>query len=258
MPNPLKVFIYQNDHLGTPQKITAGNGTVVWSAKYNSFGEATIDIETVENNLRFAGQYEDAETGLHYNCFRYYDAELGRYLRTDPIGLIGGNNFYIYVENTPLKYIDPIALITFSPAVDQIIRDTISDIKKTSKKYCKSLPPKSLSDWEISWKEPIEYEVLIVFTDIFGAVGAAHWKKTQKIWENKLMQKRQICFSICGVSIEDGETYYEDRNKSTTLARDRTTAYRFSTGNNLSQGEKYWTFNPWTGKKVIGNIPPGS
>ena len=59
------VVIYQNDHLGTPQKLTAVNGAVVWSVKYSSFGEADVDpSSSITNNLRFPGQYEDSETGL--------------------------------------------------------------------------------------------------------------------------------------------------------------------------------------------------
>jgi RHS repeat-associated protein len=67
--------------------MTAGNGEVVWSAKYNSFGEAEVEVETIENNLRFPGQYEDTETGLYYNWNRYYDTETGRYNRTDPLSI---------------------------------------------------------------------------------------------------------------------------------------------------------------------------
>ncbi len=54
-----------------------------------------------------AGQYYDDETGLHNNLFRYYDPSIGRYLRTDPIGLAGGVNLYAYVINNPLKFVDP-------------------------------------------------------------------------------------------------------------------------------------------------------
>ena len=62
------MVIYQNDHLGTPQKLTAVNGAVVWSAKYYSFGEVLINLESiVENNLRAPGQYFDGETNFHYN-----------------------------------------------------------------------------------------------------------------------------------------------------------------------------------------------
>ena len=81
-------YFYSNDHLGTPQKMTGVNGGVVWEAKYSSFGEAEVKgTSSVENNLRFPGQYFDQETGLHYNYYRYYDPGIGRYLRADPISL---------------------------------------------------------------------------------------------------------------------------------------------------------------------------
>jgi uncharacterized protein RhaS with RHS repeats len=63
---------YLNDHLGTPQRMLDGSGRVVWAATYDSFGNARIDIGEVTNNLRLPGQYFDAETGLHYNRYRYY------------------------------------------------------------------------------------------------------------------------------------------------------------------------------------------
>ena len=104
-------YFYHTDHLGTPQKMTGTNGAVVWSAKYSSFGEATVEIGTVENNLRFPGQYYDGESGLHYNWHRYYDPINGRYLRVDPIGFTGGINFYFYTENNPINSIDPWGLV---------------------------------------------------------------------------------------------------------------------------------------------------
>jgi RHS repeat-associated protein len=57
-------------------------------------------------NLRFPGQYYDQETGLHYNYFRYYDPETGRYITSDPVGLGGGLNTYAYVGSNPLSWID--------------------------------------------------------------------------------------------------------------------------------------------------------
>jgi RHS repeat-associated protein len=79
---------------------------VVWAADYLPFGEVDVTVGTVENNLRFAGQYYDGETGLHYNYHRYYDPKLGRYLRADPIGLFGGMNSYLYSLANPINRID--------------------------------------------------------------------------------------------------------------------------------------------------------
>jgi RHS repeat-associated protein len=88
------------------------NGTLVWSADYRPFGQADITVNTVANNFRFPGQYWDNETGLHYNWHRYYDPGIGRYLRADPIGLNGGIIHYIYVQNDPVRWVDPNGLDT--------------------------------------------------------------------------------------------------------------------------------------------------
>jgi len=104
------VYYYHNDALGTPQKMTDSTGTVVWAADYKPFGEATITVSTITNNLRFPGQYFDAETGLLYNLNRDYNPNIGKYAQADPIGLFGGTNLYSYVENNPISFIDPLGL----------------------------------------------------------------------------------------------------------------------------------------------------
>ena len=113
------LYFYINDHLGTPQQLVDSQGAVVWQAAYLPFGEAQLRVGTVQNNLRFPGQYFDAETGLHYNWNRYYDPDTGRYLSPDPIGLNGGLNLYAYVGNDPVNWVDQEGLlgevITFHP-----------------------------------------------------------------------------------------------------------------------------------------------
>ncbi len=101
---------YQNDHLNTPQMLIRPNGAIVWQGQYDAFGEVTQTNTQVSNPLRFPGQYQDDETGLHYNWYRYYDNSIGRYVTSDPIGLDGGVNTYGYVYGNPLKYFDPYGL----------------------------------------------------------------------------------------------------------------------------------------------------
>ena len=106
-PDNKQVYYYQNDQLGTPYKIIDNSGFVVWSAKFDSFGQAHLDDNNqIVNNLRFPGQYFDEESGLHYNWHRYYDPALGRYISSDPIGLAGGANRYGYAYQNPVIYMD--------------------------------------------------------------------------------------------------------------------------------------------------------
>lgn len=103
-------YFYQNDHLGTPQQLTDRAGAVVWAATYKSFGAVQVTTNVIENPLRFPGQYEDGETGLYYNYFRFYHPGIGRYQRVDPIGMYGGINVYGYAFSNPIFWIDPFGL----------------------------------------------------------------------------------------------------------------------------------------------------
>jgi len=106
-----RIHAIHTDHLGTPQILTDENQQVVWQADYEPFGKVDITTELVTNNLRFPGQYFDEETGLHYNINRYFDPKFGRYITSDPIGLIAGTNTYGYVFQNPIVLIDPLGLM---------------------------------------------------------------------------------------------------------------------------------------------------
>jgi RHS repeat-associated protein len=101
------VRYYHTDHLQTPILLTDGSGAPLWQAEHFPFGAVFLNpVATVENNLRFPGQYFDQETGLHQNWFRDYDPAVGRYRESDLIGLEGGINTYAYVESNPQAFVD--------------------------------------------------------------------------------------------------------------------------------------------------------
>ncbi len=99
-----------------PRELTGAGGEIAWRAEYRAWGNtlrvqhiATRTGEPVYQPLRYQGQYFDAGTGLHYNRFRYYDPDAGRFISHNPPGLAGGINLYQYAPN-PLVWVDPLGL----------------------------------------------------------------------------------------------------------------------------------------------------
>ncbi len=101
------------DHQGTPRAITDESGSVLWQWPFagNAWGEQAPISNGYIYNLRFAGQYSDAETGFVHNGMRDYCPECGRFHQSDPTGLFGGQaSTYAYGNNNPLLNIDPLGL----------------------------------------------------------------------------------------------------------------------------------------------------
>jgi RHS repeat-associated protein len=117
------VGYYHCDQIGTPQELSDADGVIAWSAYYRAWGDAKEVIGDaarkagIRNALRFAGQYFDHETGLHYNRHRYYDPQTGRFISKDPIGLAGGIHPFQYAPN-PVQWIDPLGLDRIPNAVE--------------------------------------------------------------------------------------------------------------------------------------------
>jgi RHS repeat-associated protein len=100
-----RYFVFSN-HLSAPIRVEDEKGNVVWNADLAPYGAAHVSIGSgIEMPLRFPGHYFDSETGLHYNRFRYYSPEIGRYIQSDPVGIAGGLNVYAYTSN-PLRRVD--------------------------------------------------------------------------------------------------------------------------------------------------------
>lgn len=96
--------------------VSNASGVAVWKSSSLPFGQATVDEDPDGDsvlfslNKRLPGQYYDSETSQHYNYFRDYLPNIGRYIQTDPIGLAGGINRYAYVHNSPIQLYDPFGL----------------------------------------------------------------------------------------------------------------------------------------------------
>jgi RHS repeat-associated protein len=111
-----QLYYVYSDQINAAREITNAAGAVVWRADTTEPFGANLPNENVAGqgrfiyNQRFPGQYFDAETGLHYNYYRDYDPQSGRYVESDPIGLDGGINTYGYVDANPVSLVDPTGL----------------------------------------------------------------------------------------------------------------------------------------------------
>ncbi|MCE2030449.1 RHS repeat-associated core domain-containing protein [Sessilibacter corallicola] len=134
-----EIYHYHLDHLGTPQELTNNCGDIVWSARYKTYGNLALkDVDDVENNLRFQGQYFDQETGLHYNRHRYYNPNTGQFTQQDPIGLLGGLNNYQYAPN-PVGWVDPFG--QSCKEEKNLLKRVLSFFKKKDNKHSTDLVP---------------------------------------------------------------------------------------------------------------------
>ncbi|HEX7986075.1 MAG TPA: RHS repeat-associated core domain-containing protein, partial [Duganella sp.] len=116
-PTNSGVYYIHNDQINTPRLITnSADNHIVWRWDLaDPFGASSPDDMSQERsrfsyNLRFPGQYYDKEINLHHNYYRDYDAQTGRFIQSDPIGLGGGLNTYDYVQGNPISFTDPFGL----------------------------------------------------------------------------------------------------------------------------------------------------
>ena len=102
------------DHLGRPEVATDGNRQPVWRAGNHAFGREILQDAIGGLKLGFPGQYWDEGGGFWHNGMRDYDDEVGRYLQTDPAGLVAGTNTYAYASGNPITSLDPAGLDDFN------------------------------------------------------------------------------------------------------------------------------------------------
>ena len=107
-----EIHYFHCDQIGIPREMTDDEGNLVWFGDYYGWGKLKSETNvtgTAHQPFRLQNQYCDCETGLHYNFFRYYDSRIGRFNNQDPIGLVGGENFYAFAPNAQV-WVDPLGL----------------------------------------------------------------------------------------------------------------------------------------------------
>ncbi|ENC8436259.1 TPA: type IV secretion protein Rhs, partial [Escherichia coli] len=136
-----------SDLTGRPLMLFNSEGKTVWRPGQTSLWGLALSLPADTDypdprgeldpeaapGLLYAGQWQDAESGLCYNRFRYYEPETGMYLVSDPLGLQGGEQTYRYVPN-PLGYIDPLGLAKTSVPAEKIsLSDKARDLFRQGK-----------------------------------------------------------------------------------------------------------------------------
>ena len=101
---------YQHDALNSVTSLTNPVGALANTYTYDSFGKLSASTGTLTNPFQYTGREFDQETGIYFYRMRYFDQNVGRFLSEDPTGFHAGVNFYSYVANDPVRFVDPLGL----------------------------------------------------------------------------------------------------------------------------------------------------
>jgi RHS repeat-associated protein len=130
-----KQYSIVSDYLGTPIQMYDGQGNKTWDCTLDIYGKVVnfVGDSRCDCPFRFQGQYEDEETGLYYNRFRFYEPYSGSYINQDPIRLANNNpTFYAYVANTNLL-LDVFGLLIREETVNRKVSEKgLKGVKVTS------------------------------------------------------------------------------------------------------------------------------
>ncbi|MBU0678742.1 MAG: hypothetical protein KJ626_11565 [Verrucomicrobia bacterium] len=114
----LGVSIDVNDPGELMNPLNSGNGSIAATYAYEQmagleyapFGTLVSSQPNQTSRFLFNGKELDSASGLLYFGYRHYHPSSGRWLSRDPIGEQGGQHLYVFVENRPVVYVDPLGL----------------------------------------------------------------------------------------------------------------------------------------------------
>ena len=154
----IQIYNIHADHLNTPRVIVNQSNTPVWRWENTHAFGANLPNEDPDGNgtlfeyhPRFPGQYFDKETSLHYNYFRYYEPETGRYISPDPIGLAAGMNVWGYVRQNPVSFTDPTGEFAIVGAIVGVGFEVSMQAYKNYQNGCNLLNIDNYDLWDVAW-----------------------------------------------------------------------------------------------------------
>jgi len=181
-----------------------------------------------DSPFQYTGSEND-NTDLYYYRARYYSPELQRFISEDPIGLLGGINFFIYVGNNSVNSKDPFGLWEFCIP------------------WFSSYGP-----WEDIGKPTYRYGVTVVMNDLIVAIGTCFWDKIKIQRQGRDVTLHELCCgkSVCAgyycVVLDKGTTR-EYRENETLEERRKTRAYMVTGHSEPDRPGCVRCRNPFTG-----------
>jgi RHS repeat-associated protein len=244
----VNIFYVHTDHLNTPRKIAQpSTGTLAWRWDADPFGTAAPNqnpggLGTFPYNLRFPGQYYQAETGLNQNWRRDYDAQVGRYVESDPIGLQGGNSTYAYVSGKPIMFTDPAGL------------EPCFVVGRYSTPW-QDVPGSGGTPW---------YDLAVIGSAISGALVSCNWNMYQLVQQRRDVYFKLSCrkcdYASCPNPACRWVTVMGQKEGSETRPHvNRTFKSGYGgafVGSNPEEPAHSLCTNPWTGEPAVGGFDP--
>ncbi|MGB7271449.1 MAG: RHS repeat-associated core domain-containing protein, partial [Albidovulum sp.] len=166
-----QIYLVRADHIGRPIYATTMAGTKVWEASYLPFGGVHVTTGA-PIDLRFPGQWFQAESGLYQNWMRDYDPTTGRYLQADPLGLVDGASVYGYARGNPVTHYDFLGLydmggttaaggVTNTSSSRTVVAVDMDNNVFQIVRPGETLPNQSNVDWDMVWDGEQCYKVYL-------------------------------------------------------------------------------------------------
>ena len=198
--NRQQTHYFHCDQIGIPREMTDKDGKLLWFGNYTGWGrlkEETKVTDSAYQPFRLQNQYADRETGLHYNFFRYYEPDAGRFVNQDPIGLLGGENLYWFAPNINI-WTDTLGL---RAGLFKAIHKLISKVFSKSKCSKCKVDPKDVNELKSKGVKFSPDDLIATGRDASGKVVFLE-KGNAKAGLEHILQRHGDDFARIGVSRE--------------------------------------------------------